>query len=88
MLGRKVDLRTPQELSRYFATRFLPELPFNMNAFDRVRLQHSSTPPARRLRSLRAEPHKRLRSNKRIFGLLRIFLRSYFCERIAQFPDP
>ncbi len=40
MLGRKADSRTPEELSRYFATRSPEPRPPNMNASDRVRLRH------------------------------------------------
>jgi len=40
MFGRKVHLRTAEELSRYFRADVIANPGFNMNEADRVRLRH------------------------------------------------
>jgi predicted nucleotidyltransferase len=44
--GRKVDLRTPQELSRYFREEVLSRQASSMQSPDRIRLQHMLEEPA------------------------------------------
>jgi predicted nucleotidyltransferase len=40
IFGRKVDMRTPEDLSRYFRSEVVSPLFCNMNAADRIRIQH------------------------------------------------
>ena len=40
MFGRKVDLRTPSELSRYFGYEILEKRGWNIQFKDRIRKQH------------------------------------------------